>query len=151
MKIYLASDHAGFHLKSRIHAYLVQHDYDVEDVGDETFDPKDDYPQFAYAATTKLLGTKEDARAILICGSGQGMCIAANRVHGIRATVVESVWMAKDVREDDDSNILCLPARVLEKQDSKLVTDILDTWLKTPFSNAPRHTRRLKEIEELYG
>jgi len=151
MKVYLASDHAGFHLKTKVHAYLAKHDYEVEDVGDAEFNPQDDYPQFAYAATTKLLGSNEEARAILICGSGQGMCIAANRVHGIRACVVESIWMAKDCREDDDSNVLCLPARVLEKGDFKLIEDILEAWLTTPFSSAPRHARRLKEIEELYG
>ena len=151
MKIYLASDHAGFHLKSKAHAYLAKHDYEVEDVGDKELNPDDDYPQFAYAAATKLLGSRDDARAVLICGSGQGMCIAANRIHGIRAVVVESVWMAKESREDDDSNILCLPARILEKGDPSLLDDILGTWLKTPFSKAPRHARRLKEIEELYG
>ena len=149
MKIYLGSDHAGFHLKEKIFAYLQKASYDVEDVGDKVLDPADDYPQFAYAATTKVLGSEDpDTRAILLCGGGQGMCIAANRVRGIRAVVVWNEREAKMSRNDNDSNVLCLPARSLPEEE---FFGIVDTWLKTPFSKAPRHTRRLKEIEELYG
>jgi ribose 5-phosphate isomerase B len=124
----------------------------VEDAGNRQLDPDDDYPQFAYQATTKLLGSEEgDARAILICGSGQGMCIAANRVRGIRASVIWDVEGAKETREDNDSNVLCVPARTLEKQGDEAIFAIVDAWLDTPFSGAPRHLRRIKEIEELYG
>lgn len=152
MKIYLGSDHAGFHVKEELFAHLVKRGFDVEDAGNKQLDPNDDYPQFAYQTTTKLLGSEEsDTRAILICGSGQGMCIAANRVRGIRASVIWDVEGAKETREDNDSNVLCVPARALEKQGEEAIFAIVDAWLDTPFSGAPRHLRRIKEIEELYG
>ena len=149
MKIYLASDHAGFHLKETVMAHLSKAGYEVEDAGDKVLDPADDYPQFAYAAVTKMLGDEDpDARAILLCGGGQGMCIAANRVRGIRAVVVWNEHEAKMARNDNDSNVLCLPARSLEEADA---LRLIDVWLTTKFSGAPRHARRLREIEELYG
>lgn len=149
MTVYLASDHAGFHLKAKVMAHLSKADYQVEDVGDRVLDPADDYPQFAYAAVTKVLGSEDaNARAILICGSGQGMCIAANRVRGIRASLCWDESGAKETRNDNDSNVLCIPARVLETDEA---LRIIDTWLTTPFSNAARHKRRLREIEDLYG
>lgn len=149
MKIYLASDHAGFHLKEKLFASLSKAKYDVEDVGDKVLDPADDYPQFAYAATTKVLGSEdEDPRAILICGSGQGMCIAANRIRGIRAALCWDEAVAKEARNDDDSNVLCIPARFIDEAKAQAV---IETWLKTAFSKAERHTRRIREIEELYG
>jgi ribose 5-phosphate isomerase B len=149
MKIYLGSDHAGFYLKEKIFAHLSKAGYDVEDAGDKVLDPTDDYPQFAYAAATKVLGSEDkDARGILLCGGGQGMCIAANRVRGIRAVVPWNEHEAKMARNDNDSNVLCLPARSLE--DDQLIA-IVDTWLAAPFSKAARHVRRLREIEEIYG
>lgn len=149
MKVYLGSDHAGFYLKEKIFAHLTRAGYDVEDAGDKVLDPADDYPQFAYMVTTKVLGSEDsDARGILLCGGGQGMCIAANRVRGIRAVVVWNEHEAKIARNDNDSNVLCLPARSLEDKD---LLAIVDVWLKTPFSKAARHTRRLREIEEIYG
>ncbi len=149
MKIFLGSDHAGYELKSDIREHLVHSGHEVEDVGPHTLDPKDDYPQFAFAVTTKLLGDDDDdSRGILICGSGQGMTIAANRVRGIRAATAWNEQSAKDCREDDNCNVLTLPARLVDSEDA---LKIIDVWLKTPFSNSPRHQRRLKEIEELYG
>lgn len=149
MKVYLGSDHAGFDFKEKLFAHLSKLGYDVEDVGNKVLDPQDDYPQFAYAATMKLMGAdSSDSRAILICGSGQGMCIAANRVRGIRASLCWDEHGAKETREDNDSNVLCLPSRVLSVEQALAITD---TWLKTPFSGAARHKRRIQEIEELYG
>lgn len=149
MKIYLASDHAGFDLKQKIFAYLSKKEYDVKDAGNKELDPDDDYPQFAYAATTLLLGSEDDdARAILVCGSGQGMCIAANRVRGIRASLCWNQETAKETREDNDSNVLCLPSRMITEEEAY---KIIDAWLGTPFSAAPRHSRRIAEIEDIYG
>ena len=84
MKIFLGADHGGFYLKEKIAAYLAKRGYDVEDVGGRELDPKDDFPQFAQMAATKLLGEDEasDPRAILICTGGQGMAMAANRFRG---------------------------------------------------------------------
>ncbi len=149
MKVYLASDHAGFHLKAKVMAHLSKAGFDVEDEGDKTLDPADDYPQFAFAAATKVLGSEDDeARAILLCGSGEGMCIAANRVRGIRAALCWNEDVAHETRNDNDSNVLCLPVRFLTEDQ---IFGIVDVWLKTPFSKAERHIRRIHEIEDLYG
>jgi len=151
MKIFIGSDHRGFHLKEELMAKLSKAGYDVEDVGDKVLDPADDYPQFAFAAATKVLGsTDPDPRAILLCGGGQGMAIASNRIHGIRAVVIQDATEARMARNDNDSNVLCLPADKLE-DDEQGSYDIVEVWLKTPFSKAERHTRRLRQIEELYG
>lgn len=145
MKIFLGSDHNGFHLKEKIFAYLVKHGYDVEDVGDKTLDPDDDFPEFAQAAALKVLG-EDNARAILLCGGGQGMAMAANRFRGIRASVVWDAFEAKMTRNDNDSNVLCLPSRVLDENEWE---GIIETWLNTPFAGAVRFKRRNAQIDEL--
>lgn len=149
MKIFLGSDHQGFHLKEKVFAYLAKRRYDVSDVGDETLDPNDDFPQFAQAASLQVIGSDDsDPRAILICGGGQGMAMAANRFHGIRASVIWDAYEAKMTRVDNDSNVLCLPARVLEDDDSAW-EGIIETWLSTPFAAAARFKRRNDQIDEL--
>lgn len=150
MHIYLGSDHNGYHLKEKIFAYLSKRGYDVEDVGDEQLDPDDDFPQFAYAAASKVLGSEhDDARAILLCGGGQGMSMAANRLRGIRAAVIWDAREARMTRNDNDSNVLCLPSRILDMEDDAVWQDIVDTWLKTEFANAPRYARRNRQLDEL--
>ena len=148
MKIYLGSDHGGFDWKHKIHEYLVKHGYDVEDVGPKTMDPEDDYPEFAQAVALQVIGSDDDdPRGILICRGGQGMAIAANRHPGIRASVIQTAHQAKMTRDDNDSNVLTLPADEIEWDQ---VPGIIETWLSTPFSQAPRHIRRLKEIDDFY-
>lgn len=148
MKIFLGADHGGFYLKEKIAAYLAKRGYDVEDVGGRELDPKDDFPQFAQMAATKLLGEDEasDPRAILICTGGQGMAMAANRFRGIRAAVIWDSFEAKECRNDNNSNVLCLPARVLDDE-SEPWKDIVDTWLATPFAGAARYKRRNEELD----
>lgn len=149
MKIFIASDHAGFELKKSVYEYLFHHKHEVEDMGPQTLDPEDDYPQFTFRVTTQVLGSEDkDPRGILICGSGQGMSIAANRVRGIRAALVWNKVVAKETRQDNNSNVLVLPARFIEPDEAN---DIIEAWLKEPFSKAARHERRLREIEEIYG
>jgi ribose 5-phosphate isomerase B len=149
MKIFLGSDHNGFHMKERVFAYLVKHGYEVEDVGDEQLDPDDDFPQFAQAAALKVLGEEEgEGRAILLCGGGQGMAMAANRFKGIRASVVWDAFEAKMTRNDNDSNVLALPSRVLTDEEGTW-QGIIETWLNTPFAAAVRFKRRNAEIDEL--
>lgn len=149
MNIYLGADHNGFALKEKVFAYLAKQKYDVKDVGDTELDPDDDFPVFAQMAALKVLGDEsKDPRAILICGGGQGMCMAANRFRGIRASVVWDPYEAKMTRHDNDSNILCLPSRILDTQES-LWQDIIDTWLETPFGDAPRFRRRNAQLDEL--
>lgn len=150
MKIFLGADHNGFHFKEKLFSYLVKHGYDVEDVGDATLDPADDFPEFAQMAALKLLGEDDgEARAILLCGGGQGMAMAANRFKGIRASVVWDAFEAKMTRNDNDSNILCLPSRVLEERDDDGWQGIVETWLNTPFANAVRFKRRNAQLDEL--
>jgi ribose 5-phosphate isomerase B len=150
MKIYLGTDHNGFHLKEKVFGYLAKHGYDVEDVGDTQLDPTDDFPEFAQMAALKVIGDEsKDPRAILLCGGGQGMAMAANRFRGIRASVIWDAYEAKMTRNDNDSNILCLPARVLEDDDAAW-QGILETWLNTPFASAARFKRRNAQIDELY-
>lgn len=149
MKIYLGSDHQGFHLKEKVFAYLAKRNYDVEDVGAETLDPADDFPDFAQAAALRVIGSDDaEPRAILLCGGGQGMAMAANRFHGIRASVIWDAYEAKMTRVDNDSNVLCMPARILEDDDSAW-QGIIETWLSTPFANAARFRRRNDQIDEL--
>lgn len=147
MKIYLGSDHAGYHLKEKVFAYLAKHGYDVQGVGDETLDPADDFPEFAQAAALKVISDiDKDPRAILLSGNGQGMAIAANRFKGIRAVVAWDAYEAKVTRNDNDSNILCLPARILE-DDDRAWQGVIETWLSTPFAGAVRYRRRIAQID----
>lgn len=150
MKIYLGADHQGFAMKEAVFAYLVKRGYEVEDVGGKELDPADDFPEFAQLAVLRILGDqeKDDPRAILICGGGQGMAMAANRFRGIRASVIWDAYEAKMTRNDNDSNILCLPSRVLSGHEQEW-HDILDTWLTTPFASAVRYRRRNAQIDEL--
>lgn len=148
MKIFIGSDHGGFHLKEKVFAYLAKHNYDTEDVGDKELDPNDDFPQFAQLAATKLIGSvDDDPRSILICTGGQGMAMAANRFRGVRACVIWNAFEAKECRNDNNSNILCLPARLLDDADNSW-QDVVDTWLKTPFAGAARYARRNAQIDE---
>lgn len=147
MKVYLGADHAGFEVKNKIREHLAHNGYEVEDVGPHTLDPVDDYPKYAYLVSTKVLG-EDDSRGILVCGSGQGVCMAANRVRGIRAALVWSQEMARETRRDNDSNVLCLASRFT---DEDTIMGIVDNWLEEKFSGEERHIRRLDELEELYG
>ena len=137
-------------MKEQVFAYLAKRDYDVEDVGDRSLDPEDDFPQFAQLAALKVLGEddRDDPRAILLCGGGQGMAMAANRFRGIRASVIWDEYEAKMTRNDNNSNVLCLPSRILEKDEVEWKA-IIDTWLSTPFADAPRYKRRNAQIDEV--
>jgi len=149
MKIFLGADHQGFYLKEKVFAYLAKHGYEVEDVGNHELNPHDDFPEFAQLAATRVVGeTDRDPRAILLCGGAQGMAMAANRFRGIRASVVWDAHEAKMTRHDNDSNILCLPARVL-KDDPDAWKGIVETWLNTPFGAAARFKRRNAQIDEM--
>lgn len=136
-------------MKEAVAVYAAQRGYDVEDVSGKSLDPADDFPEFAHIAASKILGDpSHDARAILICGGGQGMAMAANRFRGIRASVIWDAYEAKMTRNDNDSNVLCLPSRVLA-DDETAWKDIIDTWLTTPFAAAARYKRRNAQIDEV--
>jgi len=147
MKIYIGADHNGFELKKRLLTYLQRNGYSVSDEGDLTLDPQDDYPQFAAKVIMAMKASEDsDPRGLLICGSGQGICIAANRFKGIRAAVCGDVEEARAGRNDDDTNVLCLPARMVNGDQAE---SILKTWLETGFAGAARFKRRIMELDEL--
>lgn len=148
MKVFVGADHAGFELKQAVIKHLQSKNIEFEDEGADKLDANDDYPHYAYTVATKVLGGNNDDRGILVCGSGQGMAMAANRVRGIRAAVIWSVDGAKAAREDNDSNVLSLPARII---DEKTALSIIDEWLTTPFSKDPKYHRRIDEVEQIYG
>lgn len=147
MKIFIGADHNGFYLRNSLLDYLKRAGYDVADEGDEKLDPADDYPLFASKVVGGMRTSGDpEARGILICGSGQGVCIAANRFKGMRACLGYDQEAVRSARNDDDCNILCLPARVLAQDQANV---IVESFLNTPFANAPRFVRRNKELDDL--
>lgn len=140
MKIAIASDHAGFALKEKVKKYLEKNKIQVKDFG--TFsDESVDYPDYAKLASKSVLSKKQD-KAILICGTGQGMAMTANKYKGIRAVACESIYCAKMSRAHNDSNVLCLGARILS---SSKALSIIKVWLGTKFEGG-RHLRRVRKI-----
>lgn len=146
--IYLAADHGGYEYKNALLEHLHHQGFTVVDLGADSFDDQDDYPQYALAATTKVIGDDDNSRAILLCGSGEGMAIAANRVRGIRAVVCWNPVVAEESRQDNNSNVLCLPARFVTQQEA---FKIADAWLAKDFSANPKYQRRITELEDIYG
>jgi ribose 5-phosphate isomerase B len=147
MKIYIGADHNGFELKAALTEQLVRSGYEIIDEGDAERKPEDDFPLFASKVVHAIKASPDkDPRGILICGSGQGMCMAANRYKGIRASLIWEPGEAHAARNDDDSNVLCLPASRLEADEALRITL---AWLTTPFAAAPRYKRRLKELDQL--
>jgi len=147
MKIYIGADHNGYDYKQEIADFLRRSGHEVVDDGDIRLQPEDDFPLFAGKVAHSLLadGDKQ-ARGVLICGSGQGMCMAANRFKGIRASLCWNLDEARSSRNDDDSNVLCLSASQLDLPTAQA---IITTWLETPFAGAERFIRRLKQLDEL--
>jgi ribose 5-phosphate isomerase B len=147
MHIFMGADHNGFALKAELTTALRSAGYTVTDEGDASLRPDDDFPQFAEATVRAMLAANDaEARGILICGSGQGMCIAANRFKGIRASLCWDVKEAHAARNDDDSNVLCLPARSVSTPEA---VRIAEAWLATPFAGAARYKRRIHELDTL--
>jgi ribose 5-phosphate isomerase B len=143
--IIIGSDHAGYEDKQAIVHHLAARGFTIVDVGG--FDPAahDDYPDYA-AEAAKIVAEDRDCVGILICGTGTGMCIAANKVKGARAAVIYDEYSAVMAREHNNANIACLRARgVSARRDKALV----DTFLATPFSGGARHVRRLAKVKAL--
>ena len=144
MIIAIGADHGGFHLKQAVVALLKELGHTVLDVGAYTDEPSD-YPDFAQAVAEPVI-RKKARRGILICGSGVGACIAANKFPGVRASVCHDTFSARQGVEDDDMNLLCLGARVIGP---KLADEVIKAFLSATFSNAPRHRRRLKKVKAI--
>lgn len=148
MIIYLGSDSRGHYLKELVFAYLSKHDYKVREVGTMEQEMADDYPHIAHLTALKVIGSESsDARGILLCGSGQGMAMTANRSAGIRAAMVWDAYEAKTSRDETNSNILCLPVREFE-DNPEAWQGVIETWLSTPFSKATRFKRQITQMDE---
>lgn len=145
MKIYLASDHAGFDLKAKLGEWLRDSGHDVHDLGPRAYDPTDDYPDLVTKAARAVAGEPE-SRAVVIGGSGEGEAMAANRLPGVRAAVLYAYdeGIIRLTREHNDANVLALGARFLSETEAK---DAVRLWLQTPFSEEERHTRRIKKLD----
>ncbi|OGS12029.1 MAG: ribose 5-phosphate isomerase B [Elusimicrobia bacterium RIFOXYA2_FULL_58_8] len=145
MKIALASDHAGFHLKEALLAHLKTLGHTTADLGTDSPDRPVDYPDFAAKAGAAVLSGAAE-RAIVVCGSGVGACVAANKLRGIRAGLCHDNYSAHQAVEHDDINILCLGARIVG---TALAFEIAATFAAAEFSQAERHKKRLAKIAEL--
>jgi RpiB/LacA/LacB family sugar-phosphate isomerase len=144
MILAIGADHGGFHLKTIVVDFLKILGYDVNDVGTYSDEPVD-YPDYARAVSKEIM-LKKAERGILICGSGVGACVAANKFPGIRAAICHDTFSAHQGVEDDNINILCLGARVVGHE---LAKEIVRVWLSSSFSGAERHIRRLAKIDEI--
>lgn len=155
MKIYLASDHAGFELKNSIAAMLREEGHDVEDCGNTQEDSEDDYPDFVFPAA-RAVAADPSSRGIVFGGSGQGEAMAANRIPGVRAAVYygcghgvdtpcpQPIEIVRLSREHNDANVLSLGARFLSPDEAR---EAVTLWLATPFSGEERHIRRLHKLD----
>lgn len=151
--VYLGADHAGFHLKEKVKKWLEKQGIPYKDLGNIFYDPDDDYPDFASRVGRAVV--KQKTNGLLFCGSAEGICIAANKIPGIRAVAVWDVRMAKQSRLHNDANILCLSGGGTLKKVSGLglsleqAQKIIRVWLATPFSGAARHVRRINKLKQL--
>lgn len=142
--IYLGADHAGYTLKKQLKTYLIKLKYRVVDVGPKKLDPTDDYPDYA-VRVARPVGRKKGV-GVLVCGSAEGICIAANKVKGVRAVAVWTLQNAKLSRQHTDANVLCVSGWQLPLDRAK---KIVKTWLETSFSGEERYRRRIQKIKRI--
>ena len=142
MRIAIGSDHAGYALKARVQAELVRMGHQVQDMGTSAAEPSVDYPDFAIPVGEAVASGRAD-RGVVVCATGIGASIAANKVEGVRASVVTSDETARLTRNDNDSNVLALGGRTTANPDDALRW--LKVWLETPFAGG-RHERRVEKI-----
>ena len=145
MKIGIAADHGGFELKQCLNPFLTSLGYQVEDFGAYTLDNQDDYPDFVMPLAKALVDKKID-RAIAICGSGVGASVAANKISGVRAALINDHFSAHQGVEDDNLNMLCLGGRVIGNMAAQ---ELVVTFLNAEFTGLERHMRRLQKVQDL--
>lgn len=143
--LYLAADHAGYNLKEELKRFLDEAVYPCEDMGNMELDLQDDYPDFAIPLAQRV-ATEENSLGILICATGVGMCIAANKIKNIRAAVCYDEFTARQSREHNNANVLCLGGKTLNPEVAKKMVKV---WLETEFSGEERHARRLEKIKNI--
>ncbi|HEX5429641.1 MAG TPA: RpiB/LacA/LacB family sugar-phosphate isomerase [Patescibacteria group bacterium] len=145
MKIYLAADHGGYKLKEEIKNWLAEWHFEYEDVGAHKYDKDDDYPDFAWPAAVAV-GSTPGALGVLVCRSGQGESIVANKARGARAAIAWNEHSAHAARHDDDANILCLPADYVTLDQAKA---IVHDFLTAKFGKDERFHRRVEKIKKI--
>ncbi|CAN5306488.1 ribose-5-phosphate isomerase [soil metagenome] len=144
MTIYLGTDHRGFKLKQRVLDMLVEKNFQVVDCGNTILDLKDDYPDFAFAVAEKV-AVDPESKGIILCGSGVGASIAANKIKGIRCAIGFNAEQVKAGRNDDDMNVLTIAANYT---DERLAQELVTTFLNTPFASAERYVTRINKITQ---
>lgn len=142
MKIAIASDHGGFNLKSLLISLVNEIGHEALDLGAHHLEPKDDYPDFARYIGQAIQHHQAD-RGILLCGSGVGASIAANKLTGVRAAICHDSYSARQGVEHDDMNVLCLGARIVGDE---LAKELVRAFLSAKFTNEDRHRRRLEKV-----
>lgn len=145
MRVYIGGDHRGFHLKEKVAKWLFDARFKFEDVGAQVLDPNDDYTKYAQEVAS-LVANDENSLGILLCGSGVGVDVAANKFDGIRASIGKSPKQVQAGRRDDDMNVLVLAADFTKEEEAK---EMVKVFLETEFQKISRHKRRLKEIEKI--
>ena len=145
MKIGLAADHGGFDLKEELKSLLAKSGHEVKDFGAFALNNEDDYPDMV-VPLAKAVGAKEVERGIAICGSGVGAAIAANKIQGVRAALINDHFSAHQGVEDDDMNLICLGGRITGVMAAR---EYVNAFLQASFSGAERHQRRLQKIKQL--
>ncbi len=141
----VGADHGGFPLKTELVPWLKSQGYEVLDLGAHCLDPADDYPDFA-DATAQAVVSGQAERGILICGSGVGVSVAANKVPGVRACVCHDVYSAHQGVEHDELNVLCLGARIVGIE---LAKELVTAFLRARFTGEERHLRRLSKLKTI--
>ncbi|HEY9756084.1 MAG TPA: ribose 5-phosphate isomerase B [Oculatellaceae cyanobacterium] len=144
MKIAIGCDHGGFILKQPITDFLKKYGHEIIDLGTNS-EAAVDYPDYSLAVGKAVVEGKAE-RGILICGSGVGACVAVNKIPGIRAGLCHDTFSAHQGKEDDDTNVLCLGARIIGVQ---LALEVVKTWIEAQFSGAERHVRRLHKVQKI--
>jgi ribose 5-phosphate isomerase B len=145
MKIYIAADHNGFEMKNQLAEWLKAEGYEVTDMGPETFDQHDDYPDYGIKVAQEVAKDPKNHYGILLCGSGVGMSVVADKVKGIRAAMIHDPEIAKAAQRDDDINVLALGADYIPLDTAK---EVITAWLHTPFAAEERFIRRIHKIKE---
>ncbi|HEX7665965.1 MAG TPA: ribose 5-phosphate isomerase B [Polyangiaceae bacterium] len=145
MKVAIGGDHAGFDLKRILSEQLVKAGHDVKDFGTDTAAHPSDYPDFA-KAVGEAVAKGEVEKGVLVCGSGVGVAVAANKVFGVRAALCHDTYSAHQGVEHDDMNVICLGARIVGQA---LAGEIVEAFTKAKFSNEERHVRRLEKTKAI--
>lgn len=145
MNVYIAADHRGFTLKENLKTFLIEKGYDVHDLGAEVYSADDDYPDFA-AKVAHAVVEDPESRGIVICGSGAGVSIAANKVSGARAVLAHDEQLARIARTDNDANIVALGGNMTSPEHAH---DIVESFLTTPFVPEARYVRRIAKIDSI--